>query len=287
MDKNNNHFINQQIFDILDNKIFTSNLISGLAGDKILSPEENKLINKVIKETGDDLYVKILFYITYKVFSIEKAKKIWQEIIIHKNNLSKILKRNVEITVATLDYLTNIKDEIKNPKLIGESFIAKVAELSSIDNLTKLYNRSYFFNKIKEEFVRFNRYNITFSLIILDIDNFKNINDLFGHQKGDEVLLKLGIIIINIFRDLDICARYGGEEFIILLPHTDIYEAGNIAERLRKKVENFFCKDLKITISMGVSNCPKSSKKIKTLIKKADDALLESKKLGKNRVVMK
>lgn len=287
MVKKDKRIISRQLFDIINNEFYTSELISGLAGDKTLSQEHNKLISRILKETGNDLYVKVLFYITYKTFSPEKAKKLWEEILKHKYYLSKVLKRNVEITVASLDYLTNIKDEIENPKLVGESFIGKIVELSSIDSLTKLYNRIYFFNKIKEEFTRFSRYNITFSIIMLDIDNFKAVNDKFGHQKGDEVLIKLGYIINSLFRELDTCARYGGEEFMILLPHTDIDKAYIIAERLRKKVENIFRKDLKVTVSIGISNCPKSSKTLKLLIKKVDEALYRSKKNGKNQTCIK
>ena len=205
----------------------------------------------------------------------------------HKYNLSKILNRNIEITVATLDYLTNIKSKIENPKLIGEAFIVKMAELSSSDGLTKLYNRSYLFTKIKEELKRDKRYKTTFSLVILDIDDFKKVNDQYASQKGDDILTKLGAILNNSRSDLDICARYGVEEFAIILPHTNSNEAEMISERIRKKVENYFQTNIKLTISIGVSNCPESSIILEELIKKADDAVYESKKSGKNKITIK
>jgi diguanylate cyclase (GGDEF)-like protein len=279
--------IDGQLFEIINNKFFTSEFISGIAGDTILSVEDKKIFENLLKETGDNLYVKILFYITHQVFLKDDAKKLWEEILNHKYNLSKILNRNVEITVATLDYLTNIKCKIENPKLIGEAFIGKIAELSSSDGLTKLYNRSYLLTKIKEELERYKRYKTTFSLAILDIDDFKKVNDRYGHQKGDEVLRKLGIILNSTRRDLDICARYGGEEFAFVLPHTDGNAAKIIAERLRKKVEEYFQNDFKITISVGISNCPESSTVIENLIKKADSALYESKKSGKNKSTLR
>jgi len=279
--------VNNQIFDILNNEIFTSKFISSIAGDKISSEEDKNIFDKLLKETGDDVYVKILFFLTHQIFPIDKAKKFWKEIIKHKNNISKILKRNIEITVAALDYLTNIKNEIENPKLIGEAFIGKIVEMSSVDSLTKLYNRSYFFVKMNEELKRFKRYKTTFSLVILDIDDFKKVNDQFGHQKGDEVLLKLGSILDKSKRELDICARYGGEEFALILPHTDSNEAIIISERIRKKIEHYFQKDIKITISIGLTNCPDSSATIKSLIKKADEALYVSKNKGKNQITFK
>ena len=95
--------------------------------------------------------------------------------------------------------------------------------------------------------------------MILDIDDFKMVNDQYGHQKGDDVLKKLGIILNNSRRDLDICARYGGEEFAIVLSRINSNEARIISERLRAKVENYFKNEIKITISIGISNCPESS----------------------------
>jgi diguanylate cyclase (GGDEF)-like protein len=279
--------IDSQLFEIINNKLFTPEFISGIAGDTVLSEDDKLLYDGLLKATGDDLYVKILFYITHQVFLMDDSRKLWEEILAHKYNLSKLLCRNVEITVATLDYLTNIKCKIENPKLIGEAFIGKIAELSSSDGLTKLYNRSYLLIKIKEELERYKRYKQTFSLVILDIDNFKKVNDKNGHQKGDDVLKKLGTILNNSRRDLDICARYGGEEFAIVLPHTNGKEAKMISERLRKKVEEYFQNDVKITISMGVSNCPDSSIILKHIIKKADEALYHSKRTGKNKVSLK
>jgi diguanylate cyclase (GGDEF)-like protein len=276
-----------KLFEILNNEIFTTKFISGIAGDRILNQKEKTLYEKLLNEAGGDLYVKLLFYITHQVFEIEKAKRLWEEIISHKKELSNILNRNVEISVATLDYLTNIKDEIENPKLIGEAFIGKIAEIASNDSLTKLYNRQYLFIKMKEELRRFNRYGVTFSILLIDIDDFKKVNDTYGHQQGDRVLSRLSVLLKETLRDLDICSRYGGEEFIIVLPHTDGNEAKEIAERSRKKVEKYFTKRLNITISIGISNCPDSASTIKKLIKVADMALYESKRDGKNRITLK
>ncbi len=276
-----------KLFEIINNEIFTSKFISGIAGDRILDPKENKLYERLLIESGGDLYVKLLFYITHQVFDMEKAKSLWDAILMHKNHLAQVLKRNVEISVATLDYLTNIKDEIENPKLIGEAFIGKIAEMSSIDSLTKLYNRQYLFIKIDEELKRYKRYNTTFSILLIDLDDFKRINDTYGHQKGDLVLSQLSGLLSKSLRDLDMCARYGGEEFMIVLPHTDCNQAKEIAERIRTSVEKYFSTDLNLTISVGMSNCPDSAVNRKNIIKRADEALYESKRKGKNRITIK
>ncbi len=273
-----------KLFDILNNELFTTKFISGMAGDRSLNEKEKKILEELVEKEGDDLYVKLLFYITHQIFPIDDSEKLWTEILAHKKKVSKILNRNIEISVATLDYLTNIKNEIKNPKLIGEAFIGKIAEITSIDSLTKLFNRSYLFLKLKDELDRFKRYGTPFSILLIDIDDFKTINDTLGHQIGDQALKRFGKVLINSKRELDICARYGGEEFIVVLPHTDQGEAEIIAERLRISTENEYKNDISLTISIGISNCPKNSSTIKILIKKADDALYESKSKGKNRI---
>jgi diguanylate cyclase (GGDEF)-like protein len=271
----------------INNKVFTSEFISSIAGDALLSDADRQTYDRLLNEMGDDLYVKILFYITHQIFLKEDSKKLWEEILTHKYNLSNALNRNIEITVATLDYLTNIKCKIENPKLIGEAFIGKIAELSSSDGLTKLFNRSYLLSRLKEELKRHQRYKTMFSFAILDIDDFKKVNDEYGHQKGDEVLIKLGTILNNTRRDLDICARYGGDEFALVLPHTNGHEAMTISERIRKRINDGFKGDIKITISMGVSSCPDSSADLGELIKTADIALYDSKRSGKNKITLK
>ena len=275
---------NIKLFEILNNEIFSSEFISGIAGDRNLSQKEGEIYKTLIDETGDDLYVKLLFYITHQVFPSKESKMLWEQILQHKKVISGILGRNVDISVATLDYLTNIKSIIKNPKIIGEAFIGKIAEITSIDGLTKLYNRQYLLLKMNEEINRYNRYNATFSILIFDIDDFKHVNDKYGHQKGDRILMDFGSVFRNSKRDLDICARYGGEEFVIVLPHTDIAEAEIIAERYRSVIENKYKNNIGVTTSIGISNCPKSSNNLEILIKKADEALYRSKETGKNKV---
>ncbi len=283
--KKNGSYKNK-LFDILNNESFTSEFISGIAGDRMLDPVERELYEKLLVESGGDLYVKLLFYITHQVFDLKQAKVLWDEIIKHKNHLTKVLERNVEITVATLDYLTNIKSEIENPKLIGEAFIGKIAEMTSVDSLTKLYNRQYLYVVMDEELKRYNRYDATFSILMIDIDCFKQINDIHGHQAGDEVLIQISGILTQSLRDLDICARYGGEEFIIVLPHTGIDPAQEIAERIRAGVEDHFSGNYKLTVSIGLANCPASGLTKKDLIQQADAALYISKSKGKNRVTV-
>ena len=144
-----------KLFQILSNKSFSQEFISGIAGDHLQSDEEKALFEMILNETGDDVYVKLLFHLTCEVFDKKRAAQLWREIIQHKEKISQQLGRNVEITVATLDYLTNITNEIQSPKIIGEAFLGKIAEISSVDTLTKLFNRQHLNQILNLEFARF------------------------------------------------------------------------------------------------------------------------------------
>jgi diguanylate cyclase (GGDEF)-like protein len=156
--------------------------------------------------------------------------------------------------------------------------------VSTVDKLTKLYTRKYFEAALQSELAYAEREGIELSIIMIDIDKFKTVNDRFGHQKGDEILQGVSSIIINSVRKGDIAARYGGEEIIILLPNTGEEEGINVAEKLRKKIENARLLGLHnpLTISLGVSTYPHHSSWAKDLIEKADQALYYAKENGRN-----
>lgn len=276
-----------RLFQILNNESFSSEFISGIAGDRIQDKEEKKLYEKLLHESGDDFYVKLLFFITYEIFEKQKALQLWNEIIAHKKTLTLTLKRNVEITVATLDYLSNIKKELAKPQIIGEAFIGKIAEISSVDPLTKLFNRQHLKQVLDNEFIRYKRYKIPFSILFIDIDRFKFVNDQLGHQAGDNILISVSEIITSDLRDLDVCTRYGGDEFVLVLPHTNHSKAYEIAERIRKKAETLSSTLSDITLSIGVACCPYHAYTIEEIMTEADHSVYLSKEHGKNRTTMK
>ena len=164
--------------------------------------------------------------------------------------------------------------------------------ISITDPLTTLLNRRYFEERIAEEMERSKRHRQPFSLIILDIDNFKNLNDSYGHLYGDEILKTTTSVIRRCVRIIDIAARYGGEEFAIILPTTDKNDAGIIAERIRSEIEATVClvKDtgttLNITVSLGIASFPEDASAAEELINNADRALYRAKSQGKNKVVI-
>lgn len=165
-------------------------------------------------------------------------------------------------------------------------------KISITDSLTGLLNRRYFEERISEEMERSKRHGQPFSLIILDIDNFKDFNDTYGHPAGDEALKNAGHVIRRCIRIIDIAARYGGEEFAIILPTTDKEDALLIGNRIRDGIESmpFAAKTtgkvLRLTVSLGIAGYPADASTIEDLINNADRALYRAKGLGKNRVVL-
>lgn len=164
----------------------------------------------------------------------------------------------------------------------------KLKILSTIDKLTGIYTRKYFgseFNKVLNEAKRNGE---SFALLMIDIDKFKNVNDTYGHRKGDEVLSKVGYCLINSVRSTDLVGRYGGEEFIIILKNVGENEAREIGEKIRRNVEEINISKMEdpITISIGISMFPKHSQFKEELIEKADQALYRAKEKERNMVVV-
>ena len=159
-------------------------------------------------------------------------------------------------------------------------------QASLTDKLTGLYNYRYFVKRLAEETARSDRYNHPVGLIMIDIDYFKQYNDNYGHQRGNQVLVKMAEIFIAHKRQSDILFRYGGEEFAVVLPETR-KGSGEYAERLRQKVaDEVFPGGTKITISAGVAWHPYGKNVNKDLIERADKALYQAKLSGRNRVCL-
>lgn len=160
--------------------------------------------------------------------------------------------------------------------------------LTVTDDLTKLYNYRYLKKYLEAEVKRCLRYKKKVSLLFIDVDGFKRVNDTFGHLVGSRALSEMGQVLRKILRETDVVARYGGDEFVVVLPETPLNGALVIAERIRKNIEDyeFIAQDLSIhlTISLGIANCPKHTLTAEGLIKKADAAMYRAKELSKNSI---
>jgi len=166
--------------------------------------------------------------------------------------------------------------------------IKKLFERAIKDPLTGLYNRYFLEEQGKVEIDRAKRYGYPISLIMFDLDDFKRVNDTYGHQEGDRVLVRFARILKSKVRSTDMPVRYGGEEFIVLLPNTTPSEALLVAERIRKLMEStsfrFGSEEIRITVSAGIASCDSPDCSLDKLIYQADKAMYEAKRNGKNRV---
>lgn len=167
----------------------------------------------------------------------------------------------------------------------------ELQRLASTDVLTGIYNRRKLLDLASEAFYRFRRYNRPFTLLIMDLDGFKQVNDTFGHQQGDQTLVEFAQMILQEKREGDHLGRMGGDEFCLLLPETNSGEAMHVAERILTR-----CKDLsfnrsralvmRVTVSIGIAEVSSKDRSVDSLYARGDAALYESKNLGKDRIVL-
>jgi diguanylate cyclase (GGDEF)-like protein/PAS domain S-box-containing protein len=227
----------------------------------------------------------------FEIFKRDMPKDILDEIIRYAKNgriwkgIIKIKRENGEY--SWLDAKVTPKfDENGNYagfKFIGKDVTDKI--LSTIDPLTKVYNRLKFDEILQTEIERAKRYKTVFSLIMFDIDDFKKINDTYGHQIGDYVLKEIANLVKENIRATDFLARWGGEEFMVLAPHTNLTCAEKLAYKLKYVIENHNFKIGKITASFGVTEY-KEGDTPNSIIYRADESLYKAKNKGKNQVVV-
>ena len=253
-----------------------------------IESEKNKLSNAITNVKEKEKIVESLINLQKdKQFEFEKAKKdldiLNSQIEEQKNNL--LLKEdtisNQKNIISALIILTIIVIVLG---LNGLRLNRLLKDLSQTDALSGLYNRRYMNKRLEEEIMKHQRYGTAFSVLLLDIDYFKKINDTFGHDKGDLVIKKISSLIQKNIRNTDICARWGGEEFLILASNSDLSGAVKLANNLKDLIENSdFEINNKVTVSIGVSSMNKHLEE-ESLLKLVDNALYKAKEKGRNRV---
>lgn len=188
-----------------------------------------------------------------------------------------VLKQAEESLKVAMKEKNLLLSELEKKNIILKGF-------SETDALTGLYNRRYIMERMKEEIERANRYSYAFSIIIFDVDCFKQINDNLGHLVGDNVLMKISSELKRQIRKVDIIGRYGGEEFILILPCVDDKSAFKVAEKLRESIHNLVWNDYSITTTLSGGIAGYAGESIDELIKKADYKLYQAKRNGRNRI---
>jgi diguanylate cyclase (GGDEF)-like protein len=188
---------------------------------------------------------------------------------------------------ALLQSLESVAD-ICATSIQNAHYVERVKQLAYLDGLTGIFNRRFFELRIIEEIERARRYGTGMAVIMADIDQFKKLNDEFGHLLGDEVLRQVSSLFHQQLRKIDVVCRYGGEEFAILLTQTNTQQAVIIAEKLRRLVEGYQFPGVPrtVTISAGVAAFPDHGKSRDDLIRAADNGLYAAKQAGRNRICL-
>jgi len=173
--------------------------------------------------------------------------------------------------------------ERANRRLRGEKISLQITSIT--DGLTGLYSRTYALDRFEKELGKARRYRKRLSIVMLDLDQFKQVNDSFGHQAGDLVMQRVGGLLRDILRESDLAGRYGGEEFLIVLPEADAQEAGQVAERIRSEIEASAWphRDMRVTVSGGVAQF--AGETADQLLQRADYLLYRAKETGRNRIM--
>ncbi len=257
------------------------------------SSDDDRLIselNRITENNGDEAYQVLFSVITHLDLSPDQAVDYWQQIITHRNSMSESLGRGVNLRTAICDYFCTINKSMTNPIIIEIRVLEDALYSLRYDSLTGLYSRRTFDEVFVREVERANRYSKELSVLFFDLDDFKQVNDMFGHLAGDDALEHVARIVMGEIRTIDIASRYGGEEIVVVLPETEKAAAFVVGERIREKVENmklnFNDKIINLTISGGIATLPLDATDTKGLIANADIAVYKAKEEGKNNIVI-
>lgn len=246
-------------------------------------------------EAGADDFIKKPFSVLELQFRIRAAVIRWrnqQNLIKEREFFRKAVAEEERLSSVVLDQNRYLKEANEKIRKLNEELARANKELEKIasyDMLSGLLNRRSLDNKVSIEIERAVRLNVPLSGIMIDIDHFKQVNDNYGHQCGDLVIMKIGKICNSQLRKYDYAGRYGGEEFFIILPNTKGEQALHIAQRFKEGIENLSleCENeiIKVTVSMGIAQFNPEETRAKW-IKRADQAMYRAKQTGRNRIVL-
>ncbi|MBL1422358.1 MAG: PleD family two-component system response regulator [Alphaproteobacteria bacterium] len=231
--------------------------------------------------------------------SVEKTRNVPLLVIVEDNDPKRLVRAldlgvndYIALPIDKNELLARCQSSLKRKWYSDQlrSNLEQSMEMAIKDALTGMHNRRYIDTNLNKQFILALKNNKPLSLLLLDIDKFKNVNDSYGHDIGDEILIEFADRIATSVRGIDITARLGGEEFVVLLPNTDNETALGIAERLRANIADApftdltNCVDLNISMSIGVSSIERADEQAENLLKRADLALYDAKEQGRNRV---
>ena len=292
------HLSTKKVIALMDDNIY----------DCVILFEDEKAVGiittkDVVKLFGEakDLEQPISTYMTSPLQTIKHTTTIAQSLkFIQEQNFKRLIVEDYDgnivgqITQEELvgriyskwaDFMRDEKLHLSSVNNLLQSKALQLEQLATVDKLTSLYNRVKFEQKLKEEISRVQRYNSEpFSVVLFDVDNFKQINDTYGHITGDIVLQRIAGVVKNTIRTTDLACRWGGEEFIIIYPHTNISQAHEASEKIRKLIHALTFDSIKnVSCSFGIAQF-QTDDTLQSLLARADQAMYQAKKGGKNRV---
>lgn len=250
--------------------------------------EERLAREKAVKR--ESFYSDLIYTLTHLRYEEAEARVLWVNLLTHKMEMSDRLGRNVGIRVAALDYFKNILGALDDVKILDASQYIETAQLAVTDGLTGVFNHRYFQDRLSRDIGRAREENTKLSLLMIDIDYFKQYNDINGHIAGDVALKEVAAVLRRNLKRNDLVARYGGEEFAVILAGVDREQARAVAERIRSRIGEIDFPNEQVlpgnnlTISVGLAEFPADAPDRGDLIAAADRALYSAKHGGRNRV---
>jgi diguanylate cyclase (GGDEF)-like protein len=249
-----------------------------------------KRLDQIRTQSGLQAYAALLLILTHLPFEESEARRHWEAILKHRRLLVQSLQRDVGLRVAVLDYFVNVNRQMTNPRIIDLSLRERQEPSAQHDVATGLWNARHFLATLQKETRRAKRYDLDLSVLYLDVDDFREINERHGDLVGDILLREVAIVLKNKIRDIDLAARLAGEEFGLILPETERMGAFLVAERIRKEMERHFLRrdidgrPIAMTVTLGIAKYPDDAALADRLLQRAQEAMHQAKARGGNAV---
>lgn len=244
------------------------------------SPSDTATLSRLVSEFGavPGFYSVFLSVLCDIELSEAHARGLWNRAASHRDELEAHVRRSVDVRVSLMDLLTTEAAFLEKPRISDLGRDEQRRKDAFLDEVTGLHNRRYVQTCIEREISRSQRHGLTFSLLFLDMDEFKAINDLQGHATGDEMLRIFGTEIRDALRAEDVVARYGGDEFLVVMPRTDLDGAGEIEDRLQQTARELSTGlGIKVSFSAGVAVYPADGATVGALVQAADRRMYKCK----------
>lgn len=271
-------------------QILQQNIITSLSSDPGNSTIQRRHLKPYLEENKAEACKIILHTLVQLNFPEDNACEHWEAIVSHAEKLQTNLDRRIGLTTAACDYFSTVKPRLSTPKLIEFDRLEETIKSAHHDFLTGLLTRGAFQDIFEQELSRAQRHKHDATMIFFDLDQFKEINDKYGHSAGDEALKLVGKTLLGSKRKEDFACRFGGDEFVLLLPETNKYMGLLAGKKLHDKINNLVIRyegeKIPINCSGGLATFPLDSDYGQGLIECADRALYQAKSSGKHKFTL-